>query len=592
MSFNFQDVKTKKNLLPLLLIVAGLGLAFHKPISSMVSPAGLDMQIQHQPIVMPAVYKVYANDNALEGKYSLFKMLLTNNTSNTARNVEVSYQVPNFIEWKQVAKFPMILPGQSVVVNCFPSFNEKIVEKTTSSKEQVNIKITGSNIDEEEKSFAIDIKGRNEFMYTNIPAEEIRTAGEMFDNMDLLSCYVTPEDPIIKYYTQKIQEKVLKGETASVTNKDQEGVRVLTGIYDATLMSHMVYSGTSGVPVKFGDVQSLIQSIRLPREVVTGKTGLCIELTLLYASIMMNAGMDPIIYLIPGHAYPGFRMNGNYYAIESTGIGGEGMADKNNPTGKMTTQQALQTGMKQIEEFIKGAQSGDDRYKIIDVRESIKNGAVAMELKDDNYLRQKIDEIAQSFEPGNQGAKMINNAVNEGNNQGNDGGNNQGDGRGNNQGDGGGNNQGNGNENRNMGIPSGYNLYEGPITFAYPGAWSIQKKNPQSMPQLKHLISNSNNSAYVEVYQFNGYSNGEQAIGAIQQFVSNYGAQLQYSPAGQTNSGYTIYNGQTSYNGGSINWMAAFKQTSNGVVGIAVGANGNTGTKYQSTIVKILNTIR
>lgn len=164
------------------------------------------------------------------------------------------------------------------------------MEKTTSSKEQVNIKVTGSNIEETEENFAIDIKGRNEFMYTNIPAEEIRTAGEMFDNMDLLSCYVTPEDPIIKYYTQKIQEKVLKGETASVTNKDEEGVRFMTGIYDATLMSHMVYSGTSGVPVKFGDVQSLIQSIRLPREVVTGKTGLCIELTLLYASIMMNAG--------------------------------------------------------------------------------------------------------------------------------------------------------------------------------------------------------------------------------------------------------------------------------------------------------------
>ncbi|HVE61722.1 MAG TPA: hypothetical protein VNA26_07880, partial [Chitinophagaceae bacterium] len=316
MSFSFQNAKNKKNLLPLLFVIAGLGLAFHKPISAMISPANLEMQIQHQPIIMPAVYKVYANDNALEGKYSLFKMLLTNNSGNTARNVEVSYQIPNYIEWKQVAKFPMILPGQSVVVNCYPSFNEKIVDKTTSSKEQVNIKVTGSNIEETEENFGIDIKGRNEFMYTNIPAEEIRTAGEMFDNMDLLSCYVTPEDPIIKYYTQKIQEKVLKGETASVTNKDQEGVRFLTGIYDATLMSHMVYSGTSGVPVKFGDVQSLIQSIRLPREVVTGKTGLCIELALLYASIMMNAGMDPIIYLIPGHAYPGFRMNGNYYAIE------------------------------------------------------------------------------------------------------------------------------------------------------------------------------------------------------------------------------------------------------------------------------------
>jgi len=34
------------------------------------------------------------------------------------------------------------------------------------------------------------------------------------------------------------------------------------------------------------------------------------------------------IYLIPGHGLPGFKMNGKYYAIESTGIGGEGMGGR------------------------------------------------------------------------------------------------------------------------------------------------------------------------------------------------------------------------------------------------------------------------
>ena len=552
-------------------------MAFHRPILGMVSPASLEVKIEHQPIIMPAVYKVYANDNAMEGKYSLFKMLVTNNSINTARNVEVSFEIPNFIEWKQTAKFPVILPGQSVVVNCYPSFNEKIVDKTTSSKEQVNIKIKGSNIDEIEQSFAIDIKGRNEFMYTNIPSDEIRTAGELFDNMDLLSCYVTPEDPIIKYYTQKIQEKVLKGETASVTNSENEGVRFMSGIYYATLISHMVYSGTSGVPVKFDDVSSLIQSIRLPREVVTGKTGLCIELTLLYASIMMNAGLDPIIYLIPGHAYPGFRMNGKYFAIESTGIGGEGLATDKNPTGKMTTQQALQRGMQQIEEFIKGAQSGDDRYKIIDVRESIKKGAVAMELKDDSYLRQKVDEIARSFEPGNQNVNQQQLTTNQ---QTND--NNGGDNNNNNNNNGGG----------DASVPSGYKLYQGIVTFAYPSAWRNLPRSPQSSPHLKQILANSSNTAYLELYQFPGISNPEQGIMSIQQHVASFGARLQYKNAGQTNSGYTIFNGQTVYNGGGINWMAALKSSGNGVVGVAVGANMATGTQYQSTILNIINTLR
>lgn len=574
MNVIFSNVKKKNNVLPLVMVVAGLLMSFHRPLLSLVNPAKLDVKIERQPIIMPAVYKVYANDNAMEGKYSLFKMLVTNNTSNTARNVEVSYQIPNFIEWKQTAKFPVILPGQSVVVNCYPSFDEKIVDKTTSSKEQVNIKITGNNIDEIEESFPIEIKGRNEFMYTNIPSDEIRTAGELFDNMDLLSCYVTPEDPIIKYYTQKIQEKVLKGETASVTNSENEGVRFMCGIYYATLLSHMVYSGTSGVPVKFDDVSSLIQSIRLPREVVTGKTGLCIELTLLYASIMMNAGLDPIIYLIPGHAYPGFRMNGKYYAIESTGIGGEGLATDKNPTGKMTTQQALQRGMAQIEEFIKGAQSGDDRYKIIDVRESIKKGAVAMELKDDTYLRQKIDEIAKSFEPGNQNVnqQVANNQQAPDNNGG-----------------GGDNNDNNGG---NTNAPAGYKVYQGIVTFAYPSSWKNLPRSPQSSPHLKQILANSSNTAYLELYQFPGFSNPEQGIMAVQQHVSSFGARLQYKTAGQTNSGYTIFNGQTVYNGGGINWMAALKSTGNGVVGVAVGANMTTGTKYQSTILNIINTLR
>ncbi len=581
MNVIFSNVKKKKNVLPLVLVVAGLLMSFHRPISAVVSPAKLDLQIQHAPVIMPSVYKVYANDNAMEGKYSLFKMLVTNNSNNTARNVEVSFEIPNYIQWKEVEKFPVILPGQSVVVNCYPSFDEKIVEKTTSSKEKVNIKVTGSNIDETEQSFPIDIKGRNEFMYTFIPSDEIRTPGEYFDNAGLLTCLVTPEDPIIKYYTQKIQEKVLKGEAASVENKDEEGVRFLTGIYYATLVSHMVYSGTSGVPAKVEDISSGVQSIRLPREVVTGKTGLCIELSILYASIMMNAGMDPIIYLIPGHAYPGFKMNGHYYAIEATGIGGEGMATKDNPTGRMTTQQAFQVGMKEIDEFIKGAQSGDDRYKIIDVRESIGKGAVAMELKDDPYLRQKIDEIAQSFEPGKETVN-VNPQPNNGGNNDNGGGNNN---------NGGGNN-GNGNSGSGSSIPSGYKLYQGATTFAYPSSWGFLPKNAQSMPQLRQIVANSDNTAYVEIYQFPGYSNAEQAMAAIQQYVSGFGANLNYATAGQTNSGFTIFNGQTMFNGGGIVWMAAFKRTGNSVVGIAAGANTNTGTRYQSTILKILNTIR
>ncbi len=548
-----------KKLLPVLLVVAGLLVSFRTPLMGIISHAELKTEIQHQPILMPAVYKVYANDNALNGKYSLFKMLLTNTSHTTAKNVEVSYQLTNFVDWTSIDKIPVLLPGQSVVVNCYPSLPDKIVDKTTSSKEKVNIKITGSNVSEDDEEFDIEVKGRNEFMYSCIPADEIRTAADMDDNMDLLTCFVTPDDPIIKYYTQKIQEKILKGEAASVENKDEEGVRFLSGIYYATLISHMVYSGTSGVPEKVDDISSLVQSLRLPREVITGKTGLCIELSILYSSIMAAAGMDPVIYLIPGHAYPGFKMNGHYYAIEATGIGGEGIG------GRMSPDQAYQAGMKELNQFIEAANAGDDRYRLVDVRDAISKGAVAMELKDDSYLRQKVDEITDAWDGGN--AKLANTNVQ----------NNQ---------------QDNYTEdNKNTGSRlKGYNLFQGFVNFSYPGSWRMMPRNAQSMPQLKYLIANSNNSAYVEVYQFQGYSNPTQALYAIQQYVSNYGASLQFKATGNAR-GYTLYSGQTTYNGGGINWVAAFKATGSGVVGIATGANLVTGNTYQSTIMNIINSI-
>lgn len=297
----------------------------------------------------------------------------------------------------------------------------------------------------------------------------------------------------------------------------------------------------------------------------------------------MNAGLDPIIYLVPGHAYPGFRMNGNYFAIESTGIGGEGLATKDNPSGKYSAEQALQMGMKSIQEFIKGSQSGDDRYRIIDVRESITKGAVAMELKDDTYLRQKIDEIAQSFETR---SPNVNKVAPEENtmNPGAEGGNNPDNGGGNTP-------DNSGNNNNNTSLPSGYKLYQGAVSFGYPGSWRPRPRHPQASPYLKQLISNNDNSAYIEVYQFTGINNPNQGIQAIQQYVANYGGQLQYKSHGQSN-GFSLYSGQTFFGENSINWMAAFKVTGNGVEGIAAGANGMVGPKYNQTLNKILNSVR
>src|SRR5690606_30966918 len=184
-------------------------------------------------------------------------------------------------------------------VPCYPKFKDDITKKTTASVEKAHIEISWDGADNDdiiEEEFTFKITDRNDFLYTGIPQSEIVGWSDGYDNINLLACFVTPNDPVIKYYTQIVQEKVLKGEATLFSEDPKDVMRFLAGIYDATLMTHMVYSGAKGVPQSLGDISSYSQQMRLPREVVTGNTGLCIELSFLYASMISSAGLEPVIF--------------------------------------------------------------------------------------------------------------------------------------------------------------------------------------------------------------------------------------------------------------------------------------------------------
>jgi len=299
----------------------------------------------------------------------------------------VRYRIPGYIDWTELNVIGEMFSGQTAAVRCYPKFRDEISSKMTESVEKVELEISWDGAEEDDiidEAFSFRIADRNEYKFTNIPATEILGWSDVYNNDALLACFVTPNDPIVKYYTQNIQEKMLKGESAGVTKNPEEAVRFLTGIYEATRQSHMVYSGTKMIPENLTDVSKFSQSNRLPREVITGNTGLCLELSTLYASILSNAGLDPIIFLVPGHAYPGFKLNGQYYAIEATGIGGEGLG------GIQTVEKALETGMKSLSEFFTKQQQGDPRYTMVDIHQANQEGATPMVLEDDTFLRKNI----------------------------------------------------------------------------------------------------------------------------------------------------------------------------------------------------------
>src|SRR5664279_349261 len=391
----------KKYLLPGILLLAGIAFLLFP---YLFSSGSIDLKIQPASVIMPAAYKVYANPDVAGGRYNLFKAVIKNTGSSEIHNLKVQYRVPKFIdEWTDVSSPSDLLPGQVAVVTCFPVFNQSITEKNTSSKEKAEIRFFyggKSNPAEKDESFVFDMTSVNDIVFSDMSDKDKVYTSDYQSNVALYACMVASQDPIIKYYTQQVQQKVLQGEQAAgigtagtVDEKTvREALRVMEGVYEATRRTKMVYSETSASLTKFGDNTSSTEHIRLAREVVTGNTGLCIELALLHASVLKAAGNHAVIFLIPGHAYPGILLGNTYYALEATGIGGEGLGSI------MTAQQAYETGEKELDEFFAAYQKGTPGYNILDIDRLSDEGYKEMELKDDPFLRQKIDQLTQSFQ--------------------------------------------------------------------------------------------------------------------------------------------------------------------------------------------------
>lgn len=569
----------KKWLPPAIVSLAGAALT---GISLFQGSGGdLDVEIKKAPFIMPAVHNVYADPEALNGKYHLFKARLTNTSKSTLEDVTVKYRIPGYIDWTELGVIGQMFPGQSGVVACYPKFNDDITKKTTESMEKVEIAIAWDGADEDdtvEEEFNFKMMNRNEFVYSNIPASEISGYKDVYDNNDLIACFVTPSDPVVKYYTQIVQEKVMKGEAASISQKPEDAARFLMSLYEATRMAHMVYSGTKGVPASADDVSSLVQTLRLPREVITGNTGLCIELSCLYASVLSAAGIDPIIYLIPGHAYPGFRMQGQYYAIEATMINGEGLG------GIATAQQAFQKGQEQLQEFIKQAQAGHPAYTVVDIHELNSKGVRSMALADDTFLKQKVDQIAQNFGVLQGGGEQLL-AMSQGNGGGNAGGGGGNDGGG--GGGGGGGNDGGGNSgggNDGGGGVSGQRT-SGPLSFAVPRGWSLRNRPFPQMPVYTLVAESPDGMANAAVYDLQAGS-VEEAMGQLQQLFSQYGSMLQYQVNGNQVEGATYSNM------GTWLWRGTAGRGPNGIRLVAVGASDMAFQQYSGQLGSILSSIR
>jgi hypothetical protein len=249
-----------------------------------------------------------------------------------------------------------VAAGATQEVRQNPRLTTAAIDSLSSQKE-ADLHVVVSYLDNGQPRTVLDqtnqtlVTSRRDFPWT------IKGMTEQED-YNLIAAMVTPTDPGVEQLIRSAANYDPNGVMTSGYDSqgDSSGSveQRLTDVWQAEDANyHLTYIGTTD---SFASTSS--QRIRLPAEVLDQSSGNCIELTLLYASVVEALGMQPSIVFIPGHAYVAVRVDGtgdSYYFIETTMI------------GHNTFSEAVSEGLTEWDNASASVNAGDAQYGWVDV---------------------------------------------------------------------------------------------------------------------------------------------------------------------------------------------------------------------------------
>jgi hypothetical protein len=105
------------------------------------------------------------------------------------------------------------------------------------------------------------------FRRVRLPADDMLTWYDQWNLAQFVVCMVTPNDPIVKEYAAAITKRI-GGTLAGATQDPQQVFELMKATYDYMRETGMRYASSEGVPTTIGDIKTLVQTVRLPRDVI------------------------------------------------------------------------------------------------------------------------------------------------------------------------------------------------------------------------------------------------------------------------------------------------------------------------------------
>jgi len=141
--------------------------------------------------------------------------------------------------------------------------------------------------------------------------------GRKFSNAQLLARWVTPHDEAVLQLVARAERFARGGRLRGYNllphaKLDAQVREQAAAVFEALKRSRLSYVSSI---YTFGNFRGETQRIRLPHETLELSNANCIDVSVAFASAMENLGMQPVIVIVPGHAFTGVRLAPNSQSV-------------------------------------------------------------------------------------------------------------------------------------------------------------------------------------------------------------------------------------------------------------------------------------
>jgi hypothetical protein len=515
-------------------------------------------------------YKVYASPKVQFGRHYLSKIVFKNEGEHPIRDFSISYKIDEYVPWTEPKVIEDIPAGFTFTELYYPKLPQSVskIRNATSASLQVRYRWNEEG-KQREQTFARDItlRGVNELAYCDLPQSEVQSWFDAFNASAFSMAMVTPNDPVVHLYTSEITKQA-GGTTAGISGGPQEVARLCANTYNYMVRTGLRYTGDAGVPTNYDNISTMVQNVRLPRDVIVNNQGLCIELTLLWCSVLEHLGVRTAMVLIPGHAFV-LAYSPEQNMPMSQGLAIECTAITPRAVGRKETV-PFDEAVKMGTESLQRAQQ-DGRIMLLSVQDIQAMGFTPPELADVDT--DKLGEtLAKRIVPVRASAPVATGLQPQLNRP-----------------------QTNPlAPSTGPAVPMGYTAWRHPqglVSLALPSDF-VQLAPAGAYGIIVLSVGNPATSAECDVMQVSGTQNVQQAVNYVTGVFGQMGARIQVTSTSQGENGATYFNGMTTSQSGMSRWVCVAKAVPGGVVLVSAGASPNAWASQSGMLQTILSTVR